>query len=293
MDGYRKTIVVLRAYLDESGIDRKSEFASLAGYCGGIGQWKRFEKKWKQILKKYGVVEFHARRFFGRAQGKRLDEYTSWTDSKADTFLGELLDCIVSVKIHPLSCVIVKSEWNKLTYGERRYITGAAIRHGKTLSSGAPKQPYFVLFGWCIFIACNMSPAAEKVHFAFDLNNDFHGYSKQYFKYLKNLPELSWASKLGDPTWPTSVDAVQLQAADLLAYLMLKFSPERLKDDNAKANWMLGKAVQRASSRKDMPWLGEKGMRLMLATCPPEERVMLEPKQGEPKIRERHLNGLA
>lgn len=109
MDGHRKLFAMMQAYLDESGIDHKTDFCILAGYVGGPGQWKRFERKWKGILARHNVKEFHAKRFFQRDDsGQRLDEYQNWTDDKADSFIRELLACIISVKIYPLSCSLVK-----------------------------------------------------------------------------------------------------------------------------------------------------------------------------------------
>src|ERR1017187_3547149 len=91
MDGHRKLFAIMQAYFDESGIDHASEFCILAGYVGGVGQWRRFERNWKKILARYKVNEFHAKRFFQRDnRGKRLDEYVSWTDEKADAFIREL-----------------------------------------------------------------------------------------------------------------------------------------------------------------------------------------------------------
>ena len=186
-------MTIFSAYFDESGIDHASEFCILAGYVGGVGQWRRFERNWKKILARYKVNEFHAKRFFQRDnRGKRLDEYVSWTDEKADAFIRELIHCIISVKVYPLSCSLVKADWNKLGYGERRYLTGGTFNAGKFTTSGAPSKAYFVPYSFCIYMATDFCGRGQKVHFAFDLNNDLHGYSREYFKHLKNLPSLSW-----------------------------------------------------------------------------------------------------
>jgi hypothetical protein len=294
MDGHGKLFAMLQAYLDESGIDHKTPFAVVAGYCGGTGQWKRFERKWKNIIDSYGVQEFHAKRFFGRdPQGNRLDEYIGWTDARAKVFVTELLNCIVSVKIHPFCCVVVKADWEKLTHGEKRYLTGAMFLDGKFKTTGCPSKPYFAAFGWCVYTACRMATADQKVHFAFDLNTDLKGYSKEYFKFLKNLSNLSWGPTLGEPSWPTSLEAVQLQAGDLLAYLMIQFCPSRLKDPKAKPGWMLVKAMERQSLDKATPWLGGEALELMLSECSRNEMRAITPPKQPVKVKHRHLNGLA
>jgi hypothetical protein len=274
MDGHKKLFAMLQAYFDESGIDHETEFCILAGYAGGVGQWKRFERKWRHILKTYGVTEFHAKRFFKRDEkGHRLDQYVNWTDTKAEAFIRELLHCIIAVKIYPISCILVKAEWNTLTYGERRYLTGGIFDGDKFTTSGAASKAYFLPFQFCIFIACGMCERGQKVHFAFDLNRDFHGYSREYFKLLKNLLGLRWAPQLGQPSWPTSLEAVQLQAADLLAYLLMMFSPTRLADPKAIPDWMLRQAAQRRTM-KTMLFLDRQGIELGRPRIASLERII-------------------
>lgn len=293
MDGHRKLFAMMQAYLDESGIDDESDFCILAGYVGGIGQWKRFERSWRRILAAHGVKEFHAQRFFQRdGRGRRLDEYANWTDAKADSFIRELLHCIVSVKVHPVSCSLVKAEWNRLTYGERRYLTGGIFDAGKFTTSGAPSKAYFVPFQFCIFIAAELCGRGQKVHFAFDLNQELHGYAREYFKLLKKLPGLSWGPKLGQPSWPTSLEAVQLQAADLLAYLLIIFMPTRIGNPKAKPNWMLRLAAGRKMP-DTMKFLDKEGLELLLSGCSRDEIKAIESPQQPKKVKTRHMNGLA
>jgi hypothetical protein len=285
---------MMQAYLDESGIDHESDFCILAGYVGGIGKWKRFERTWRTTLKLYGVKEFHAKRFFQRdSRGQRLDEYTNWTDKKADDFIRELINCIISVKVYPVSCSVVKAAWNRLTYGERRYLTGGIFDAGKFTTSGAPSKAYFVPFQFCIYMATDFCGRGQKVHFAFDLNKDLHGYSREVFKLLKQLPGLSWGPKLGEPSWPTSFEAVQLQAADLLAYLLIKFMPTRFSNPKAKPDWMLRLAAGRQVSAT-MKFLDKKGLDdLMLSRCSRDQIKAVEAPKQHQQVKNYYLQGLA
>jgi hypothetical protein len=293
MDGHRKLFAMMQAYFDESGIDHESDFCILAGYVGGPGQWKRFERKWKDTLARHSVKEFHAQRFFQRdKKGHRLDEYASWTDLKADGFIKELIHCIIAVKVYPLSCSLVKEDWNKLTYGERRYLTGGIFDAGKFTSSGAPSKVYFVPFQFCIYMATDFCGRGQRVHFAFDMNQELHGYGREYFKVLKKLPGLSWAPKLGQTSWPTSFDAVQLQAADLLAYLLIRFMPTRLGNQKAKPDWMLRLAAGRQWP-DTMKFLDNAGLELLLSECSRDEMKAVEPAQQPKKPKVYHLDGLA
>lgn len=52
-DGHKKVLAMIDAYLDESGIHDGSKVCVIAGYFGGPGQMKRFEKAWKETLARY------------------------------------------------------------------------------------------------------------------------------------------------------------------------------------------------------------------------------------------------
>jgi hypothetical protein len=289
-DGYRKLFAMIQAYLDESGIDEKSAVCILAGYVGSIGQWKRFERAWRKIIARYGVREFHAKRFFQRdKRGQRLDEYVDWTDARADSFIRELINCIVSVKVYPVSCSLVKADWNQLTYGERRYLTGGIFDAGKFTTSGAASKAYFVPFQFCIYMATDFCGRGQKVRFAFDLNKDLQGYAREYFKVLKKLPGLSWGPKLGQPSWPTSFEAVQLQAADLLAYLLTMFMPSRVGNPKAKPDWMLRLAAGRQMP-DSMKFLDKEGLELLLSGCSRDEIKAIQPPKQPRKAKPYYMN---
>jgi hypothetical protein len=62
-DGHKKVFAMIDAYLDESGIHDGAKVCVIAGYFGGPGQMKRFERAWKETLAKYSfpMKDFHAK----------------------------------------------------------------------------------------------------------------------------------------------------------------------------------------------------------------------------------------
>ena len=111
-DGHR-AFSMLEAYLDESGIHDGAHACVIAGYWGGEKQWRNFERAWKRIIEDAdtpGLIEFHASKFWASTHdGKRKGVYTHWSNSKADIFLGNLLDCIGSHKVYPYGYLRSKS----------------------------------------------------------------------------------------------------------------------------------------------------------------------------------------
>lgn len=53
--------VQLIAKIDESGTHGASDYMTMAGYAGLLGQWNRFDHKWRNGLRKAGLAYFHTK----------------------------------------------------------------------------------------------------------------------------------------------------------------------------------------------------------------------------------------
>lgn len=279
---------MLKAYYDESGIHDGASCCVVAGYFGGPGQWKRLETQWRAVLKRNGIKEFHAQRFFTRANGKRVGEYQAWSDSQADQFIDELVSIVEhSTKIHPASCVVVKEEWNNRTYGERQFLTGGIYRAGKFKAGGAPSKAYFVPFQFAILNAALHCGIGQKTDFIFDLNEQFKGYAQQLYALLKGeAPGFSPRTKarLGRLTFDNSVDAIPIQVADLFTYLSAGYGAEKVGNKDAEPQLMLRRLIRNLLDKDDHVFLNKEGIEIALEHCPNWVKVMQKPTQEKKKV---------
>jgi hypothetical protein len=243
---------MLEGYFDESGIHEGAPFCVVAGYYGDRAQWEKFEGAWKTALAQENVAEFHAKVFFGPAPPK--SRYYGWDYSRRESFLSGLLDVIVESEINPIGASLVIEDWNRLSLDERRFMTGArySMKLNKFLSSGAPGKPYFVPFQDCIGRVATRCSSGEKAHFFFALNHQFRGYAADVYALIKSHP-LEFEAHLGTIAFPTPLDAVHLQAADLLCYLLKCYLPLRMKDEHAGIPSTLKRAITHLRSIKDLP----------------------------------------
>lgn len=53
-------LMILTAYIDESGTHSPCPFTVMAGYVGDARKWARFDKRWAKLLGKHGLTHFHA-----------------------------------------------------------------------------------------------------------------------------------------------------------------------------------------------------------------------------------------
>jgi hypothetical protein len=115
-------------YADESGVHEASRYCIIAGFQGAPGQFKALRREWLTVLQKptYRVPEFHGNVFFNRRRitNPRKNPYLTWTDSKADKFLGELAMTIAGRKVRPVGCAVDIAAFNSYSFGERCVLAG-------------------------------------------------------------------------------------------------------------------------------------------------------------------------
>lgn len=222
-DGHPKLFAMLDAYLDESGVHDQAKICVIAGYFGGSGQWRRFEKDWRALLAAFDVPmeKFRAKDLFPNPCGF----FHGWNRTRHTNFLNAVASTIAAQpKINPVGFGIVVQDFFTYSENVRRFFTGANMRHGKPTSSGCPNKPYFVPFQKCLIQVCGYAPRGGKAHFFFGLDRPFASYATELFALIKvsdlQLGDLSaWKQQIGDPSFPSAKETPQLQAADFLVHL--------------------------------------------------------------------------
>jgi hypothetical protein len=217
-DGHRKVFAMIDAYLDESGIHDGAKVCVIAGYFGGPGQMKRFEKAWKETLAQYSfpMKDFHAKDVL------KIPRHAPMLKSLA-RLAGE------QPKIYPVAFGIVVDDFYSLSLAERKFLTGATVSNktGKLLTSGCPNKPYFCPFQSILKIVTGYAPIGGRARFSFGLGRPFAEYALHLFKQIHAETEIvkpfnTWKSRdrLGEPFFPLAEDTAPLQAADLLVPLI-------------------------------------------------------------------------
>jgi len=150
----------------------------------------------------------------------------------------------------PTSCQLASPA---LYSDERRFLTDGALKKGRFVTSGSATKPYFVPFQDVCICVAEHAAVGGKAHFSFDLNKNFKGYGLDLFALLKQTP-LKAQDRLGEISFPTGKEAVQLQAADLLCYLSYQYGQRRVGDKNAKPDETLRRIIQGFQSLHDFPF---------------------------------------
>lgn len=213
---------MIDAYLDESGIHAGAFACVIAGYFGGRGQWRKFEKDWRAALTRAGLPldKFHATEIT-RMRSRR-------------SLLNELVDVIGRYKITPVSRAVIVDDFNSFSETQRRFLTGARLLNGRLVTSGCPNRPYFLPFSTCLKQVLSYAPVGGKAHFFFGLDRPFFKYASASFAALKNNGHHQFQDRMGDVAAPIAKETPQLQAADLLALLTFRHIEEVRKTGDWK-----------------------------------------------------------
>jgi len=267
---------MVEAYMDESGIHETAHVCAVGGYFGSVKKWERFECEWSDIIRSAGertLKEFHSTDFWF-ADGTRKGVFAEWSDAKAETFIDDLVNCIVNSKIFPTTAVLMVQEWNKLNRDERTFLTGG--RWHKTenywLTQGAPNKTYFLPFQCAIAnAAINCRPGLH-VHYTFDLQKQFKTHAIELYALMKTDPNLNCRHRLGALDFEISEKAVGLQAADLLTYQTYKFGKQRIAVDAplriSELPPLLRRLIRNQTQENDFPFFDAYGLQVALHNMP-------------------------
>ena len=209
---------MIEAYLDESGIHDGAKVCVIAGYFGGPGQMKRFEKAWKKTLVQHSfpMKSFHAKDLIN------VPKHAPMLKALAK-LAGE------QPKVYPVAYGLVVDDFYAFTKDERKFLTGATIgnKTGRLLTSGCPSKPYFCPFQSVIKIVTRYAPIGGKANFGFGVNRPFAEYALALFEQMHTQNQMekafsTWNSRdrLGEPFFPSAEETAPLQAADLLVHLV-------------------------------------------------------------------------
>lgn len=191
-------VVVLKIYLDESGIHEGSPVVTVAAYVGRPRSWQAWTRQWN--VAKRPIKVFHA------ADAQALKgEFCGWEEDDRDALVKRILPVTVDAGFPGIVIGINLDDF------DRAVSTEPELR--KWLGT-----PYTACFHWVLQSLIYLqfrSNSRERVAFVHE-NNDFHGEAMESFRYMEkhaNPGRVEMSMMFGSKaTYPP------LQAADILAY---------------------------------------------------------------------------
>jgi hypothetical protein len=188
-------VLVLRAFLDESGTHGGSTVLTVGAAWAQPSVWKKWTKDWnvsKRPVKIHHSSDCH--NFDG--------EYKGWSPSQRDAYVKRILPVIAAHKIN-----------GRVAGLHLRAFEQELARHPKV--AAAFGRPYIACFQWAINDICDvaLSNQIHRVAFIHE-TNDYEDEAKAAFNHVKaRFPEM-----LLSITFASKCDFVPLQCADVFAF---------------------------------------------------------------------------
>lgn len=231
---------LLTFYGDESGTNEGTRVATVAGYLGQVSEWRRFEREWSKVLKKYQVRLMH-RSDLETWHGEFTAE-CGWDPARRTAFLTELQPIIKSCTKVAVGSAIIKEDFQEvMPEWLRRFFGG--------------------VYGWCahecivaVRVWCERPNRgrAHPINWAFEQGAEGQGQVAAMLTELSQIPGLKAAFRIGEFSFPDKT-VVPLQAADLLAYEIIKQVENQILDRGEKHDVRL--SVQHLMRPQDTTYL--------------------------------------
>ncbi|MDE2106462.1 MAG: DUF3800 domain-containing protein [Patescibacteria group bacterium] len=247
-----KLFAVFRAYIDDSGSDGSSHSSVLAGYWASFVEWRRFERAWKAVLAKYGIEEFHAKHFFPRPGGKRIQEYKDWSDQAAESYLNELLGVIEKFEIYPFACGVVRSAWSEIPDIGRSALTGA--------DKPSRQTPMLLSIRHIVTRTSSYCRGKQKMYYVYDRDESRPWLMPLLSRAFEDVRTSIKRAQAGIASGAQSIvpedsrDSAPLQAADLLAFEARRWALKANGDRHHPMRQSYERAFSRALHPDDL-WL--------------------------------------
>jgi uncharacterized membrane protein YfbV (UPF0208 family) len=209
-----RTMIPFTGYCDESEQPPRCRFLIAAGLIAPTNRWIQFEYNWKLVLAHYNVDYFHAIEFYNNKGPWRRG--TEWDDDNYRArFLAELFNVVQSTEFKP-DVAIVSLVWKEA-------YKAIFPRHDIVKQSAG--TAYTLACTGCWWLGSKWADEnhkTEKIHFFFDEGNQHVGEAAVAYQKTKSYPPYETRFNLGGLTFANDKDFIPLQAADLLAYGVIK-----------------------------------------------------------------------
>jgi hypothetical protein len=251
-DGGKHLVMALReqVWVDESGTHPGSAWCVIAGHRASPRQWKRFDADWRAVLNLYGVSAFHSNEYFNRtviADPKR-NPYLTWSEKRASSYLGDLLDVVRRHRIYPVGCAVDVHAFESYSYRERCVLAGYMTKPSRRKSRDP--VPYHLAFRMTLVDAIENAAPNTELHIVIAEQIEYQQRASEAYGLAKKWSLDRRVEQLKGFGMGNPEDEPALQVADLLAGRWCNFLMRgrgRLNRENVTAMNIL------THRRRDMP----------------------------------------
>ncbi len=210
LDGQPGRCVVIKTFLDETGVHEDAEMVAVAGYLSSPKIWRDWTKDWNRHKRNVPAERMPIKVFHATDCANFRGEFEGWTKEERDAYVAQLLPVMPA---HELAGIVVGVNL--------RDFTAALKPYPELLEMFG--TPYGACFQWAVSIIVEIASNhgnGQRMAFVHEVN-DYKGEALKAFDYIqKYLNPRGIPMTMG---FGSKADYPPLQAADVLAYEGGKF----------------------------------------------------------------------
>lgn len=211
-------IIVIRAYLDDSGTHRDSPVVVVAGFLGSEDEWKALEPSWQARLAQDGVKRFHMTHCL--AGEKEFGAKPRW---RRDLLIDDLTAIIGARDLLGISAVMLLEDWDAIVVAEYPDVLDVM------------ESPYYTLSSSCIQQAARYTEDRFNGKESLSIIYDCRPQDSSRQRALGDLYKAHeyWGKSIVSISPGNSAQFIPLQAADLFANELYRNHVGRRRDPAA------------------------------------------------------------
>jgi hypothetical protein len=215
----KRWIVVLRAYIDDSGTQGKEPFFTLGGFISTTDNWARFSDEWKAQLDADPPIPYFS---MHRAFYPREGPFKGWKKRAIERRVAEFVRIIRTHAIMRVSCSMRKDDYEEL-------IKGKFVKNKKN-PFHVIDHPYFLCFWTLINAVIHYQREYgwnTQIDFIFDEQGKMGVETVRWFQIIKKVaPKESKPFFGSPPIFQDDKKFLPLQAADMYAWSIRRHQRE-------------------------------------------------------------------
>lgn len=209
-------IFMLEGYIDDSGSEPTDPVCVLGGFFTTAKLWIEFMQEWNTVLAENPSIGY----FKAWEAESRDNEFKGWTVEDRDKKVLALVDVICNPRfeLRNIDCVIGWQNYKAATRGRLRF-------------TRTTDNPYFWAYYKTMLLAASyqrVQGIKNKVDFVFDIQGKLGRATRRWHEHFHKMLPKDLQDRIGiDPAFKDDKEVVALQAADLYAWQVHRFTADQ------------------------------------------------------------------
>ncbi len=208
------TMAMLTVYCDDSGTDKNTRVAVVAGYLSNVAQWELFSKEWRKVLDEFGIDRMR------RADLENFrGEFKKWNPERRIALLQRLQPIIKRRTKLPIASVVIKEDFERAISDDLKEKMGGVYGFLAYICLVSVGQ-------WC---GRSSRLHGDPIQWVFESGTEGSHQVSQMFDVMHSDVRLRNKSRLGGWSFQGK-ELAPLQSADLFAYECFKHIENQVVD---------------------------------------------------------------